>query len=401
MTAQRWRIALWVSTVAVALYLAYVARWALLPFAVGAIFAYVLTPAVDRIASIFPAHSHQQNVVRRGLAVLVIYAVILMGIIGAGLAFVPVAIDQTVSFIDQLPDLIDETQTQTNEWLDQYRDRVPEEARERIDSYFADLGDDIGERFSNTTTSTFDSLGTALGVVFGFLVVPVWMFYALRDRHTFGNNFDESIPREVRPDVQNALTIADKLLGRYLRGQLFLGLVVGLMIFIGLTLLDVELSFALAIFAGITELIPIIGPWIGAVPALLIVAASDPDKIVWVALLYFGVQQAENNLLVPRIQGHAVDLHPAMIILLLVIAGAAFGFIGLVVVVPLAALLRELFWYADHRLRGLGADEAMARTHVAARFNLLPAARPSTAVGRTETSDEDDEAAEQPPTASL
>ena len=160
------------------------------------------------------------------------------------------------------------------------------------------------------------------------------------------------------------------MIGRYLRGQLLLGFVVGVATFIGLMVLDVNLAIALAVFAGVAELIPIIGPFIGALPALVIVAATDPDKIVWVLLLYLLVQQVENHLLVPRVQGHAVDLHPAVIIMLLAVAGTVFGFIALIVIIPLVALLRELFWYADHRLSGLAPREAMALTHVGQQFGL-------------------------------
>ena len=370
MTAHRWRIALWLTMLLVVLWVAWLARWALFPFALGALVAYVLTPAVDRVAQLVPARSHRQNVLRRGLAVLVVYLLIGLGLTGLGLVIVPVAIDQTAEFVDRLPRLIDDAQTQVNEWLERYRERVPEEARDRIDDFVEDFGDELGDRFSESTTGIFGSLSTTIAVIIGFLVTPVWMFYALRDRHSFERNFQAALPTGVRPDVVNGLRIADHLLGRYLRGQLFLGVVIGAMVFVGLTLLGVELSIALAIFAGITELIPIIGPWIGVLPALVIVAASDPDKILWVALLYLGVQQVENVLLVPRIQGHAVDLHPAIIILLLAVAGTVFGFFGLIVVVPLTALLRELFWYADHRLRGVNPGAAMAKTHVAQRFGL-------------------------------
>ena len=368
----RWRVGLWLLMLLAVLWIAWQARWALLPFSIGALLAYVLTPVVDRIASMLPARSHQQNVVRRGFAVLFVYVGLLLGMVGLGLVIVPVAVDQTAEFIDEFPELRTQAQDQVNEWLDVYRERVPEDARTRIDDFVADLGDEVGGRLSERTTSTFDSLTTTIGVVFGFLLVPVWMFYALRDRHSFERNFQAGLPEAARPDILNSVRIADHLFGRYMRGQLFLGLVVGSAIFVGLTILDVELSIALAIFAGITELIPIIGPWIGALPALVIVAASgDPEKILWVALLYFLVQQVENNFLVPRIQGHAVDLHPAVIILLLAVAGTVFGFIGLLVVVPLTALLRELFWYADHRLRGLDPEDAMANSNVAQRFGLV------------------------------
>ena len=86
--------------------------------------------------------------------------------------------------------------------------------------------------------------------------------------------------------------------------------------------------------------------------------ATQPELLIPVALMYLLVQLLENNLLVPRVQGHATDLSPGMVILLLVVGGGAFGFLGLVAAVPVTAILRELFWYADRRLRGAAATAA-------------------------------------------
>ncbi|MYB40917.1 MAG: AI-2E family transporter [Chloroflexi bacterium] len=380
MTRSRVRVALWLLMIGVVLWIAWSARWALFPFAVGALLAYVLTPAVDHLASLasfLPGGTPEKNVISRGLAVLLVYLVILGMMVGLGLLVAPVAIDQATEFIDSFADLRQRAQDQINSWLNQYRERVPDNVRERIDTTIADNADQIGVEIASHTTDSFSFLTRTLAVIFGFLIVPFWLFYALRDRHRFEDNFGAAVPVAVRPDIFNSIRIADALLGRYLRGQLILGAVVGVLTFIGLTLIDVELSIALAIFAGISELIPIIGPWIGALPALLMAAASgDPEKILWVALLFVMVQQLENNLLVPRIQSQAVDLHPAIIILLLVAAGAVFGFIGLLVIVPLTALLREIFWYADSRLGGLEPEEALAQSHAARHLALEPPDEP-------------------------
>ena len=376
MTRSRMRVALWLLMLAIVLWIVWNARWALFPFAVGGVLAYVLTPAVDRLASFasfLPGGTPEKNVISRGLAVLLVYLVILGVVAGVGVLVVPVALEQGTEFVDSFPELRMRAQDQVNSWLEQYRERVPENVRDRVDIAIADNADRIGLAIAGHTADSFSVLTRTLAVIFGFLIVPFWLFYALRDRHRFEDNFAAAVPTAARPDILNGIRIADALLGRYLRGQLLLAGVVAVMTFIGLTIIDVDLSIALAIFAGITELIPIIGPWIGALPALLLVAASgDPEKILWVALLFVLVQQLENNLLVPRIQSQAVDLHPAIIILLLVAAGAVFGFIGLLLVVPLTALLREIFWYVDRRLRGLEPAEALAQSHIARHFGLGP-----------------------------
>lgn len=353
------------------------ARAALFPFALGAVLAYVLTPIVDRIATVLPAHSQRGDIYRRGAAVLVVYAVIGSILFAAGLMIIPVATDQVAQFTETLPALVDDSRAQVEEWLSEYRERVPADAQARIDSYADDASAALANMLEDTVRRSAGIVTSTVAVVFGFLIVPFWMFYAMRDRHKVGRNLISAVPAEARNDVQNLLTIGDRILGRYLRGQLILGVVVGVAVGVALTLMDVELSLALGVFAGITELIPIIGPWIGAIPALMIVAATDPGLMIWVALLYLGVQQVENNLLVPRIQGHAVDIHPAMIILLLVVAGAVFGFWGLVVIVPLTAILRALFWYADHRLSGATPAEALTGTGASAPSP--PATRPAPA----------------------
>ncbi len=362
-TAQRWRIVLWAAMLAVVLYMAWQARGALFPFAVGAIFAYALSPLVDRFASLIPARSHRGDLYRRGIAVLVLYASFALVLIVAGAMLIPVAADQITQFVDRLPETVDDARVQFNSWIEEYRSRVPLDIQERIDEIGADAGNAAADAVAAGMRRSVGLLSGTITIVVGFVIVPFFMFYALRDRPYVASNFLNAVPTEARQDVRNILLIADRLLGRYIRGQLFLGAVVGLSVGIGLTILGVELSLALGLFAGLTELIPILGPWIGAVPGLIIVAATEPSLILPVALLYFLVQQVENLLLVPRIQGQAVDIHPAMILLLLAAGGAAFGFIGLVIIVPLASILRELFWYADRRLRGATTTEALELSH--------------------------------------
>jgi predicted PurR-regulated permease PerM len=345
-------------------YVAYGARGALLPFAIGALLAYAMAPIVDRIAAVIPAATHRRDVYRRGFAVLLLYLAIGSAAFLAGSAVIPIAVDQSTQFVDTLPETVDAANEQVTVWLEQYRDRVPEDVQKRIDDGVADASNAAADAATAMLKRTAGVLSGTLTVVVGFAVMPFWMFYAMRDRHFVRRNFLGAIPEAFRDDGINLLHLGDRLLGRYIRAQLVLGVIVGTAVGVSLTLLDVPLSLALGVIAGVTELIPILGPWIGAVPGLVLVAATEPDKILWVALVYFAVQQIENLLLVPRIQGEALEMHPAMILLVLSLGGAAFGLIGLIVAVPLSALLREVFWYVDRRLRGELPEEALAASHV-------------------------------------
>jgi predicted PurR-regulated permease PerM len=363
-TTTRWRIALWLTMLGAILYVSSKAVGALFPFAVGAVLAYALSPLVDRMARVMPARSHQGDVYRRGVAVLLIYVALTSALFLAGSQVIPLAMDQIAQFIYTFPETVDAAREQLNQWLEIYRNRVPDDVQTRIDSGLDDILNTATDAVAALAERTVGVVTGTIGIVFGFAIVPFWMFYAMRDRHYASNNFLNAIPDPLQRDATNLLQIADRLIGRYIRAQLFLGLVVGTAVGVALTLLDVQMSLALGVFAGITELIPIIGPWIGAIPGLIIIAATDPDKFIWVALVYLAIQQVENVLLVPRIQGNALEMHPAMVLLLLAIGGAAFGLVGLLLIVPLAALAREIFWYLDRRLRGEDPELALAASHL-------------------------------------
>ena len=370
MTPTRWRLFLWLGTTVLVLYLIWRARGALLPFAVGAIIAYSLEPIVTALAGTFEGRieAHRRRLIRT-LSVVGLYLVFFGLLTVTGFYFVPVAADQVSHFVDQLPTLVREAREQTDELVRLYRERAPIEVQRQLNGFADDAASAAAGAGEVAVRRTVGILTATAATIFGFAVVPFWMFYVMRDRPAAIPALLAAVPLEIRQDVANLIRIADYQLGRYIRGQLFLGLVVGFAVGIAMTVIGVELSIGLGVWAGVTELIPVIGPWLGAIPGLLIVAATEPGLLVPVALVYFAVQMLENNFLVPRIQGDAVSLHPAVIIVLLTLGGAAAGFIGLVIVIPLAAITREVFWYLDRRLQGQTPDESLAaaRAEVAKR----------------------------------
>ena len=190
--------------------------------------------------------------------------------------------------------------------------------------------------------------------------------------------------------------IIDHTFGRWVRGQLILGAVVGVATFLGLIVLGelvdpVFLSFAvlLAVLAGLLELVPIIGPILSMIPTLVLaLAADDPVRAsVSVVLLYLLVQQLENHILVPLIQGDAVELHPSVVILALIAGSALFGLLGAILSVPVTAAARDIYRYLFRRLSeddpGIPHPDApdLARKTHRAPFTEE---RPSSAVEHTE-----------------
>jgi predicted PurR-regulated permease PerM len=143
---------------------------------------------------------------------------------------------------------------------------------------------------------------------------------------------------------------------------LLLMLFVGSMAIIALLIIGVPFALVLGLVAGIFEALPFVGPILGAIPAVLVALLSDPGSAIWVAVSFFAIQQVENLILVPRISGRSVKLHPAMVMVVLVIGNQLAGFLGMLMAVPITAMIRDLFKYLYLRLldNPLAPDEAIA-----------------------------------------
>lgn len=184
-----------------------------------------------------------------------------------------------------------------------------------------------------------DTLWNVGGGAFAFFGLLVLIFYM-----TIQENGMERVLRAVVPEKQRKYAvelferIQDKM-GLWLRAQLFLMLAVGIMTYIGLTALGVKYALVLALLAGLTELIPFIGPIIGAIPAVFVALSTSLPKAAVVALLYFVVQWLENNILVPKIMKRAVGLNPVVVIAAILIGFEFGGIAGAIVAVPVAAAL--------------------------------------------------------------
>ena len=157
-----------------------------------------------------------------------------------------------------------------------------------------------------------------------------------------------------------------------------LGLIVGAATFVGLMVLSASVDpvfgrfvILLSVVAGVFELLPIIGPILAAIPAVLLALTAGPEAALAALVLYTLVQQLENNLLVPKIQGDAVELHPSAVMIALVIGGAIAGLLGAILALPIAAGARSVFRYLFHRLDDppWSPEEALAR--IAARPMLV------------------------------
>jgi predicted PurR-regulated permease PerM len=280
-------------------------------------------------------------------------------------------VDEAVRFVQDFPRLTAQFQAQLVRLSDVYaRLQIPPALREWVDSMLAGIGQGGATGAPVLSLSwlfpILTGAGGLLAAIFGYVLLPVWVFYLLKDRVALTSQFDRALPTAWRFDVWAVLRIMQRVFGQWVRGQLILGFAVGIFTFIGLTILSriVDPVFGryailLSVTAGILELLPIIGPIISAVPAVLLAATAGLEPVIAALVLYTLVQQIENNFLVPKIQGDAVELHPAAVMFAIVIGGSLAGLLGAILALPIAAAFRDVVRYLFRRLSPDG-PEALA-----------------------------------------
>jgi predicted PurR-regulated permease PerM len=352
--------------------LLYQGRQALSPFVVGLLLVYLLHPVVERLVRLR---------IPRWIAVLGVYAITIFVVVQGVSFMIRPLVEQIRAVASDLPGL----QAQA---MELYRSiDMPAALRQSIDEWLAGCGGGGGVD-PGMFAPVLDLTAGFLSGIFGYIIIPVWGFYLLKDRPQLTAAFDRALPPSWREDVWEVIRTVERVFGQWVRGQLLLGVSVGIATFIGLEILNFlvdpvfgRFALLLAVSAGILELLPIIGPIIAAVPAVLLAATAGPEAAIAALLLYLIVQQLENNLLVPKIQGDAVELHPSAVMFALVVGGAIAGLTGAILALPVTAAGRNVFRYLFRRLSDREPRNDTERAGGSREADGEPAGRPAVARG--------------------
>lgn len=199
--------------------------------------------------------------------------------------------------------------------------------------------DSLNAASAQITKGFFSGLIGFFGGIFSLIGVFVLTFYLTMEEKGMKRLAMDLAPAKYRPYLTQLFHRMEERLGAWLRGQLTLGLIIAVMTYIGLTLLGVKYALVLALLAGVTELVPIIGPLIGAVPAIIVALSQQPVLALWTALLYFGIQQLENHLIVPRVMSKATGLSPIIVIISLLVAAKISGITGIILAIPTVIII--------------------------------------------------------------
>ena len=356
------RMLLWLAMSLIVVIMLWAARPVLVPFILGLVLAYLLLPLVHWLERHMPSRLRTWRVARP-LSIILTYLLFVILIAGLIAFVVPVLGRQVGNFVERLPEYSTRLQGQVERGLQWYQENIPDDWKQSIEASLSDIAQGVFTRVRDSLGTVLQSVFSSFNFLVGLVIIPFWLFYVLQDESHVKTGLVQALHPELRPDIQKLATLIDHVLSAYVRGQLILCLFVGVLATLALTIIGVPFAPVLGLIAGIFEVLPNIGPYLGAIPAILIALATDPISAVWVALAFFAIQMIENLILVPRISGQSVKLHPALVMMVLVVGGQLAGLWGMLIAVPVTAIIRDVFLYLYLRLLDdpLSPDEAMAR----------------------------------------
>lgn len=288
----------------------------------GIVVAFLLSPLVALLHRFMP----------RWLAVLIAFlGALALVLIGLGFIAAPV-VEQGRNLTSRIPDAV--RAMQSPDPLNIAGFEIPGDVKQRVGTVLAERGGQLVEQSASFV------MGVVTAVV-DIVLVLVLALYMLGSTNRIRGFILYVLPRRWRPEAERAEDELAHVFGRYVRGQLLLGLIIGTLNFIAFTALGLPYAALLAVLAGILELIPIVGPIVaGTVAASVAVFQPEPfPLVIWVIVAATAIQQLENHLLVPRISGGAVGIHPLAALLSVAIGIQLFGIAGGLFAVPLAGVV--------------------------------------------------------------
>lgn len=312
----------------------------LLPFLVGGAIAYFLDPIADRL---------ERLGLSRAAATSVITLVMILIMVLLVLAVIPTLVNQTAALVNAAPEISRKIQSFLTERFPELTDKTS-----ILRQTLADIGAFIQSKGGDLAKGILSSISSVVSAVIFIVVVPVVAFYMLLDWDKMVARLDDLLPRDHAPVVRRLALDIDRVLAGFVRGQLSVCLVLGTYYSVALMFAGLEFGLVVGAAAGAITFIPYVGAIVGGVLAIglaLFQFWGDWVQVGVVAGIFAAGQFLEGNILTPRLVGKSVGLHPIWLLLALSAFGSVFGFVGMLVAVPVAASLGVLTRFAADQYR--------------------------------------------------
>ncbi len=308
----------------------------MLPFVVGMVLAYLLDPVADRL---------EKWKFSRLWATISVMTVVTLLFVGALLLIVPLLMQQIVGLAEKLPHYVSQLQALVNQWLPNIYSFVGAERAAQFEDQISEFfGQGIGVA-GNVLAQIMQSGMTMLNV-FGLLIItPVVAFYLLADWDNIVKKADNLLPRDYRDEIRGVFKNIDKAMAGVIRGQSSVVILLAIFYAASLTLIGLNFGLAIGLIAGLLSFIPYVGFSIGLILSIGVALVQFwPDWIMVGAVfaIFMVGQFLEGNILYPKLVGKNIGIHPVWLMFALFACGLIFGFVGLLLAVPLVAVIGVL-----------------------------------------------------------
>jgi predicted PurR-regulated permease PerM len=341
-TSRRWQM---FAITAVILYVFWLLAPMLMPFVFAAMLAYLGDPLADRL---------QRFGLGRTLAVTIVFVVLLLLTVGALLLLIPLISRQVDNLVQNLPRYVDWARGTALPWL-QAKLHLDPRAFD-TDRLMAQLKEHIGTIGGAASTLLGEISRSSLGVVMwltNVVLIPVVAFYLLRDWDRLVSWIDSMLPRSIEPTVRHLACEADSVLGAFVRGQLLVMLALGIFYGAALTIMGLSVGPLIGMVAGLLSFVPYLGFIVGFGSAIIaaLVQYGDWNHVLIVVGIFIVGQLLEGYVLVPKLVGGKIGLHPVAVIFAVLAGGYLFGFLGVLLALPAASVILVLLRYLAERYK--------------------------------------------------
>jgi predicted PurR-regulated permease PerM len=342
-----------VLAVAAAVWVLYRLERVVLVLAVAMFFAYVVAPLV-RIVERPIRMGGKPRRLSRGLAIGVVYIVILGGVSAGSAVLLPAFTEQLGAAVSQVPADAESFRVWAQGWTRSYeRFRLPPEVRQGLNRSAVQVGDAVLEYARGALVAT---VGVASYVPW-LILVPILAFFFLKDADGFRRSAVAALPHRVRRRGYELFEEVNATLAAYIRAQLLAGVLIGVICGAGFALLGVPYALLLGVTAGVLEFVPLVGPLVAAAVSIAVAALHAPLLAVWVCVFLGVLRVVEDYVIYPRLIRHGIHLHP-LVVIVAVLAGLELGGVaGVFLSIPVVAVVSVAY---RHWLDWHGREDALA-----------------------------------------
>lgn len=298
------------------------------PILISGLLYYLLRPLVHLLERLrFP----------RVLAILAVFLLVLVVLAAVSVGTGSMVVSQFNELFVDLPKYAEMARASVEDWINQGN-----LASLPLDHLQEQLTGILGKAAPFLSQGLISGISAVTNTATILFIVPFILFYLLKDEKLFSKRMLELIPPKHKANGEEILDDVDKTLSTYIIGQAIIALTIGLLMYIGYMVLGLKYALILALFAMLTAFIPIIGAFIGVIPAILVGLTMDPTMVLKILVLMIVAQQLEGSLISPQIMGKRMNIHPLTFIILLLAAAALYGFIGMLIAVPVYAVVKVI-----------------------------------------------------------